>query len=148
MNNTLILSSLSQKENGEWPTPICKVVHSLQHNRNSQHKIVSKTSLPQQTIRQILYQESSWRVHGKKAPKPYLMSIHEIRCCIRYISRDWSTHRMLFEQVRAQLGIQASARTICRELYCAGYRCCIVCPRLYISHKQAKKRLGFALEHQ
>jgi Transposase len=76
------------------------------------------------------------------------MSVREIRRCIRHISRDWSTRRMSFERVKAQLGVKASARTIRRELRRAGYRRCIACPRPYISRKQAKKRLDFALSHR
>src|SRR6266536_14093 len=148
MDDTVIFSSPPQKENGEWSTPIRKVVRSLQHNRNSQRDIVCKTSLPRRTIRRILHQETSKRDRRKKAPRPHLMSIREIRRCIRHISRDWSTRRMSFEQVKAQLGVKASARTICRELRRAGYRRCIACPRPYISRKQAKKRLDFALSHR
>jgi len=76
------------------------------------------------------------------------MSIREIRRCIRHIVSSWSTRRLTFEQVRTQLGIQASACTIRRELRRTSYRRCIACPRPYISRKQAKKRLAFALEHR
>ncbi len=76
------------------------------------------------------------------------MSVREIRRCIPYISRDWSTRQMSFEQVKAQLGVKASTRTIRRELRRVGYRRCITCPRPYISRKQAKKRLDFALSHR
>ncbi|PMD39605.1 hypothetical protein L207DRAFT_512616 [Hyaloscypha variabilis F] len=50
---------------------------------------------------------------------------------------NWSTRRLTFEQVRTQLGIEASARTIRRELRRAGYRRCIACPRPYISHRRS-----------
>ena len=76
------------------------------------------------------------------------MSVREIRRYIRHILRDQSTRRMSFEQVKAQLGVKASARTIRRELRCVGYRHCIACLRPYISRKQAKKRLDFALSHR
>ena len=76
------------------------------------------------------------------------MSICEIRHCICHIANSWSTRRLTFEQVRTQLGIQASARTIRRELRRAGYRRCIACPRPYISSQQAKRRVAFALEHR
>jgi hypothetical protein len=76
------------------------------------------------------------------------MTIRDIRRCIRHIAKDWSTRRLTFEQVKTQLGIQASARTIRRELRRAGYRCCIAYPRPYVTLKQAKKRLGFTVEHR
>ena len=147
MGDTLIFSSPPQKEKGEWPTPIRMTVRNLMRLGNSQREIVSQTSLPRRTIRRILHQESSHRLRKKKAPKPHLMSVREIRQCIRHISKDWSTRRLSFEQVKAQLGIKASARTIRRELRRAGYRRCISCPRPYISRKQAKKRLEIGREH-
>jgi Transposase len=148
INHTFILSSPPKKENGEWPTPIRAKVRGLQRDGFSQREIVSKTFLPRRTIRRILHQESSRRIRKKKAPRRHLMSIREIRRCIRHISRDWSTRRLSFEQVKAQLGVKASVRTIRRELRRVGYRRCIVCPRPYISRKQAKKRLDFTLSHR
>jgi hypothetical protein len=55
---------------------------------------------------------------------------------------------MTFEQVKRALNIQASARTIRRELRKAGYRRCIACPRPFILRAQAKKRLAFAYKHR
>ncbi len=148
MHDLIILSSPLQKEQGEWPTPVRAVVRGLQRDGFSQREIVSKTSLPRRTIRRILHQESSRRIRKKKAPRVHMMSVREIRRCIRHISRDWSTRRFTFDQVKAQLGITALARTIRRELRRFSYRYYIICPRPYISRKQAKRRLGFALEHR
>jgi hypothetical protein len=77
-----------------------------------------------------------------------MMTVRKIRQCIRHISRDWSTRRLSFAQVKAQLGVKASVRTIQRELRRAGYRRCIAYPRPYILHKQAKKRLDFVLSYR
>lgn len=148
MDDDVIFSSPPQKVNCEWPTPVRITVRNLQREGRSQREIVVKTTLPRRTIRRKLKQESSHRVRRRKAPKPHMMSASNIRQCIRHISRDWSTRRMSFEQVRAQLGIQTSARTIRRELRRAGYRRCISCPRPYISRMQAKKRLDFAMGHR
>ncbi|TVY31395.1 Transposable element Tc1 transposase, partial [Lachnellula subtilissima] len=148
MNNDLIFSSPPQKDHGEWPTPVRVTVRNLQRDGKSQRQIASQTSLPRRTIRRILHQESSHRERKKKAPKPHLMSTREIRRCIRHIAQNWATRRLSFSQVKAQLGVQASIRTIRRELRAAGYRRCIACPRPYISRQQAKKRLGFALQHR
>ncbi len=148
MNDDCIFSSPPQKENGEWPTPIRKVVRSLQRDGLSQREIVKKTTLPRRSIRRILHQEKSKRDRKKILPRPHLMTQRDIRRCIRHISKDWSTRRLTFDQVKAQLDITALARTIRRELRRSGYRRCIACPRPYISRKQAKRRLGFALEHR
>jgi len=148
MKDPIIFSSPLQKEQGEWPTPIRITIRTLHQQGKSQWDIVSETTIPRWTVRRILRQESSHRLRQRKAPKPHLMSVREIRRCIRHISKDWSTRRLTFEQVKSQLGIQASARTIWQELRRAGYQRCIACPRAYISRQQAKKRLGFALEHR
>ena len=76
------------------------------------------------------------------------MSAREIRRTLRFISTSYATRSMTFDQVRAILGIKASARTIRRELRKLGYQRCISCPRPFISRAQAKKRLSFARIHQ
>jgi hypothetical protein len=147
MNDIILLSPCIPKENEEWPTPAHAIIRGMSWLGFSQHDIILKTGAPRRTIQDILHQEHCRRSRKGKVYKPHLMSTREIRHCIRYIAKDWSTRRLSFDQVRAQLGIRASACTIRRELRRAGYRRCIACPRPYISRKQAKKRLGFALEH-
>jgi hypothetical protein len=61
------------------------------------------------------------------------MSVREIRRCIRHIAKDWS-RRLSFEQVKAQLGVTASVRTIRRELRRAGLPSLYCMPKtLYIT---------------
>ncbi len=88
MQDDLIFSSPPQKEKGEWPTPIRITVRNLQREGKSQREIVSQTLLPRRTIRRILHQESSHKSRKRHAPKPHLMSIRQIRQCIRHISKD------------------------------------------------------------
>ena len=64
-----------------------------------------------------------------------MITVREIRQYIRHIARDWSTRRLSFSQVKVQLGVKASVRTIYRELRKVDYRRYIVYPRPYISHK-------------
>jgi Transposase len=148
MNDIILSSPCIPKENEEWPTPARAIIRAMSRLGFSQRDIILKTSAPRRTIRDILHQEHCRRSRKGKVYKPHLMSTREIRRCIRHIAKDWSTRRLSFEQVRAQLGIIASAHTIRRELRHAGYHRYITCPRPYISRKQAKKRLGFALEHR
>jgi len=148
METPVILSSPLQKDKGEWPTPTRAIIRSLQRQGKSQREIVSETTVPRRTVRRILKQEHSRRVRGKKQPKLHLMSIRDIRQCIRTIAKNWSSRRMSFADLKAQLNLVPSVRTIHRELRRAGYRRCIACPRPYISRIQAKKRLAFAMEHR
>jgi len=145
----IILSSPNISERGhEWPSPARVVIRALDRLGYNKREIILYTSATRHTIRNILHQEHSYRSRKNKVYKPYLISVREIRQYIRYIVRDWSTRRLSFEQVKVQLGIKASARTIRRELRRTGYRRCIVYPRPYISRKQAVIRLGFALDHR
>jgi Transposase len=148
MNDIILSSPCILKENEEWPTPARAIIHGMNQLGYLQRDIVQKTSAKRRTIKDILHQEHCWRSRKGKVYKPHLMSVREIRRCIRHIAKDWSTRRLSFEQVKAQLGVKASVRTIRRELRRAGYQRCIACPRPYISRKQAKKRLAFALEHR
>jgi hypothetical protein len=136
MSNSFIFRSPPQKDKGEWPTPVRQTIRNPKQQGKSQREIVSDTSIPRRTVRRILLQEHSRRERRKKAPKPHVMSVRQIRQCIPHISKDWSTRRLTFEQVHTQLGIEASARTIRRELRRAGYRRCIACPRpIYHANK-------------
>jgi hypothetical protein len=148
MDDIILSSPCIPKENEEWPTPARAIIRGMSRLGFSQRDIVRRTGAKRRTIRDILHQEHCRRSRKNKVYKPHLMSIREIRHCIRHIANSWSTRRLTFEQVRTQLGIQASARTIRRELRRAGYRRCIACPRPYISRQQAKRRVAFALEHR
>jgi hypothetical protein len=79
MDDDPIFSSPPQKDKGEWPTPVRQTVRQLHQQGKSQHEIVVKTTRLRRTIRTILRQESSHRLRRKKAPKPHLMSVREIR---------------------------------------------------------------------
>ena len=79
MVSDLIFSSPPQKDKGEWPTPIRLTIRNLSRQGKSQREIVSDTFIPRRTIRRMLKQEHSRRERRKKAPKPHLMSIREIR---------------------------------------------------------------------
>jgi hypothetical protein len=148
MNDIILSSPCIPKENEEWPTPAHAIIRGMSRLGFSQRDIIRRTGAKRRTIRDILHQEHCRRSRKGKVYKPHLMSVCEIHHCICHITKDWLTHRLSFEQVKAQLGVKASVRTIRRELHCTGYRHCIACPRPYISHKQAKKRLAFALEHR
>ena len=148
MGDIILSSPCIPKENEEWPTPVRAIIRWMQRLGFSQREIIIHTGAPRRTIRDILHQEHSRRSRKGKVYKLYLMSVREIRCCICHIMKDWLMCWLSFEQVKAQLGVKASARTIRWELRRASYRRCIACPRPYISRKQAKKRLGFALEHR
>ncbi|PQE18871.1 hypothetical protein CJF30_00011375 [Rutstroemia sp. NJR-2017a BBW] len=69
-----------------------------------------------------------------------MISAKEVRGIIRELSRSWHGRRMTYEWVRAVLGVEASVRTIRRELHKLGYRRCVACPRPFINRIQAKKR--------
>ncbi|KAF4631488.1 hypothetical protein G7Y89_g6643 [Cudoniella acicularis] len=70
--------------------------------RKQKRDIVFKTSASRRTIRDILHQEHRRRGRKGKVYKPHLMSIREIRRCIRHIAKDWSTRRLTFDQCNRQ----------------------------------------------
>ena len=111
---------------------------------NSIAEIKRQTTIPRTTIKRWIEAKSSRTQRKGKSTRRRFVSKRQIRQIIRYIAKNWSTRRLSLEQVRAHLNIEASARTIRRELRRVGYRRCIACPRPFISRKQAKKRLDFA----
>ena len=100
MKITPPLSPSGAKDKGEWPTPTRAVIRRMFKDGRSQREIVHDTKVPRRTIRRIIRQESSRRDRKRKDKRHYIMSIREIRRCIRYISFDWSTRRMSFERLR------------------------------------------------
>ena len=148
METPVLLSSPLAKESREWPTPARAVIRALQKQGKSQREMVAETHVPRRTIRRILKQESSRRDRKRKLPKPHLLSQRTIRQIIRTISKDWSTRKLSFSDIKTLLHLTPSVRTIRRELAHAGYRRCIACPRPYITRAQAKQRLRFARDHK
>jgi DNA invertase Pin-like site-specific DNA recombinase len=100
MQITPPLSPSGAKDKGEWPTPTRAVIRRMFRDSRSQREIVHDTKVPRRTVRRIIRQESSRRDRGKKHKRHHMMSIREIRRCIRHISFDWSTRRMSFERLR------------------------------------------------
>ena len=148
MGDTILSPLPRAKEGGEWNTPTQSRVYILVLEGKSNCKIVKETGIPRSSIQRIRKEKSSYWSQKGKVYKPRIITVHKICQCICYISRDWSTHRLLFAQVKAQLEVKASVRTIQQELCCAGYWYCIACPRLYILHKQAQKYLDFVLSYR
>jgi len=112
MADVILSSPNIPKPGNEWPSPAHAVICALDWLGFSLGEIHQRTTASQSTIRGILHQEHFCRACKNRVYKPCLMSAREIRRCICHIARDWSTHRLTFEQVKTQLGIKASAQTI------------------------------------
>lgn len=143
------LSPSSTHQAGQnWTTPTRARVRQARADGKSWGTIFKELGVPRSTARGICKAESSRTSRKGKLYQKRLLTTRDIRQILRTISRNYTSRRLTFSQVRALLGLQASARTIRRELRKAGYRRCIACPRPFISRKQAKKRLDFALQHR
>ena len=148
IETVLLLSSPVHESGDMWRTPKRARVRQAPVDGKSWSQIHAELGVPKATAQRICKAKSSRTTRKGKACKRRLLNTRAIRRIIRYIAQNWSTRRATFEQVKRALGIEASARTIRRELRKAGYRRCIACPRPFISRKQAKKRLDFALSHR
>jgi hypothetical protein len=136
------------KPRENWPTPTRARVRQMRRDGNSWGEIKKQLGVPRPSARRICKAVSSRTSRKGKLYQKKLLDQRWIRQIIRFISQNYTTRRMSFKQVKWALGVPASARTIRRELHKAGYRRCIACPRPFISRKQAKKRLGFAVSHR
>ena len=105
MEDVLLSSPNILEPGNEWPSPAHVVIRVLDRLGFSLGEIRKKTTASRSIIRDILHQEHSRRARKTRVYKPHLMSIREIRHCIRHIAKDWSTRRLTFEQVKTQLGI-------------------------------------------
>lgn len=148
MTTDILSSSPVHEPNQNWPTPKRARVRQARANGKSWNQIFHELGVPRTTARRMCQAKSSRTTRKGKRYQQRLLNSRDIRQIIRYIASNYTTRRATFEQIKRALGIQASARTIRRELRRKGYRRCIACPRPFISRKQAKKRLAFAERHR
>lgn len=141
-------SSPPHEDRANWNTPKRARVRQMRRDGKSWGQITSELRVKKSTAQDICKAPSSRTTRKGKQYHRKLLDLRTIRRIIRYIGTNFIMRRMRFEEVRLRLGIQASARTIRRELRLHGYRRCIACPRPFISRAQAKKRLTFAYKHR
>ena len=146
---TELLSSSPVRKSGDiWCTPKRARVRQARADGKSWSQIYTELGVLKTSAQRICKAKSSRTTRKGKACKRRLLNSRDIRQIIRYIAQNYNTRRATFEQVKRALGIQASARTIRWELRYKGYRRYIACPQPFISRKQVKKRLGFAIEYR
>ena len=147
MEPLLYSPSWRKTPQSEWSTPARSTVGSLWKAGNSIAEIKRQTTIPRTTIKRWIEAKSSRTQRKGKSTRRRFVSKRQIRQNIPYIAKNWSSRRYSLEQVRAHLNIEASVRTIRRELRRAGLRRCIGCPRSFIFRKQAKTTLVILLFH-
>jgi hypothetical protein len=148
MQADILSSSPIHKPGCVWKTPKRARVRQARADGKSWKQIFEEIGVPKSSAQRICRAATSRTTRKGKQYQKKLLSIRDVRRIIRFICKNHGTRRMSFEQVKQLLNIQASPRTIRRELRRAGYRRCIACPRPFISRQQAKKRVAFALEHR
>ena len=147
MNEAILLSSPIYKPGQNWTTPKRARVRQARADGKSWRIILLELGVPKSTAQRICKANSSRTSRKGKKYKKRILSKRDIRHILRLITKNYTSRRMSFEQVRATLNLPASARTIRRELRMAGYRRYIACPRPFITRLQAKKRVVFAKEY-
>ena len=139
-----ILSSSPIHESGQnWLTPKRARVRQARADGKSWKTIHLELGVPKSTAQRICKAKSSRTSRKGKVFKKRILSKRHIRQILRLVTKNYTSRRMSFEQVKSTLNLPASARTIRRELRLAGYRRYIACPRPFITRLQAKKRVAF-----
>ena len=126
-------SPIDHEPGDNWKTPKRARVRQMRRDRNSWGAIFIDLGVKCSTAQSICKDPSSRTTRKGKGYQCRLISASTLRQIIRHIAHNFPTRRLSFKQVRQQLNLTASARTIRRELCRAGYRRCISCPRPYIS---------------
>ena len=120
-------------------------MHTDQHLSNRQ--ISKLTGVPRSTVGDIIRSKSPRRVGiGRQGPKNKITN-RIARRLIRLLRTNWRTRCLPFERLLKEANIDVSPSTAQRALAKRGYHRCVACPRPFITRKQQKKRLQFALEH-
>ena len=112
MENIIPSSSPLHEPGQNWTTPKLARIRQMQRDGKSWREIFQSTKVPRPTARRICKEQSSRTTRKGKAYRPKMMTVREIRRIIRYIANNYAMRRLTFTQVRAHLGILASARTI------------------------------------
>jgi len=131
-----------------WNTPKRSRVRQMRRDGKSWSDIYAQLGVPRSSARSICKDPSSRTTRKGKQYHQTLLNERDIRQIIRHIAFNYTTRRLSFVEVRAQLHLVASTRTIRRTLKKYSYRRCIACPRPFINFNQAKKRLAFAIKHR
>jgi transposase/uncharacterized protein YeeX (DUF496 family) len=93
------------------------------------------------TIRKILQYDMPERVRLTRTSRPReSLNTQEVQDIIEYISTDHSTRILDYSQLKHELNLSCSPRTISRRLKEAGYYSCICCQKPYLSKVQANAR--------
>ena len=148
MEHDIPSSSPPHEEGENWGTPRRARVRQMRRDGKTWGQITSQLGVPRSSARAICRDSSSRTTRKGKHYQTSLINIRTVRQIIRHIRRSYTTRRLTFTEVKNQLGLVASPRTIRRVLRKHGYRRCIACPRPFISIDQAKRRLIFARTHR
>ena len=84
---------------------------------------------------------------GLATKKPVLKQAN-IKRIFWFVSESWTNRTKSWACIKAELHLEVSTITIRREMRKNEYRCCVTCRRLFISKKQAVKRLAFVLKYR
>jgi len=133
---------------GEWKTPTRVRVldaHTDQHLSNRQ--ISKLTGVPRSTVGDIIRSGNPRRVGSGRKGAKHKVTERIARRLIRLLRTNWRTRCLPFKQLLIEANIDLSPSTARRALAKRGYRRCVACPRPFITQKQQKRRLQFAIEH-
>jgi uncharacterized protein YerC len=131
-----------------WKTPVRSSVRTLRRQGKSYNQIVAETGLKRSTIQDIVKGVSSRTTRKGKATKRPVFKQADIKRVFRFVSESWANRTKSWASIKAELHLEASITTIRRVMREHGYCRCVVCRRLFISKKQAAKRLAFALKYR
>jgi len=129
-------------------TPARAKVRGTRAAGKSYREIRKLTGLERSTIQGIVKGLSSRTARKGKTFKPKLLSQADIKRIFRFVSESWTNRTKSWAGIRAELHLTASLTTIRRTIKKYGYRRCDACARLFISQKQAEKRLAFTLKYR
>jgi hypothetical protein len=150
MEDSLLSSPVLQnhKPGQNWDTPTRLKVRLLRKQGDSYGVIVKKTGLRRPTIQKIVKSGSSRRTRKGKVYKPKLIETREIERIIKWVSASWDNRRASYARIKVELKINTSTTTIRKTLKIYGYCRCVACRRPFISKKQVRKRLAFAMKYR
>jgi transposase len=118
-------------------------LHFLAHWGASALAKVYKTG--RSTINRILKYDAPERARPTRTGRPRFLNHQHVLDIIEYISSSWEGRCLNYVQLKNELGIEASARTIERRLKEEGYYRYVACQKPYLTRIQAAQRWLYGL---
>ena len=135
------------KKGYEIPTITKNAIRQSHAEGKSRRFLQRKYDLAESTIRKVLFYSTPRRARPGRIGPAFLLSDAEVDEIICYASEKWDQRVLQYAQLKKNLRLGCSTRTLIRRLNQRGYSRCIACQKPYLTLEQVKARFLWGIAH-